>query len=186
MKQDAFINRVDPRILIFILGIIGGMVIYKMFLEPETETIVHYKERITTDTVYVSQIDTVYLTKKEIKHTVIRDTVLINPIEPKIKAYEARFPLTNGYAYVNGEVLGEVLKMRLTTDIKYPTITNTIEKETTKTIVKKPSGLYAQAWVDSNFIPSVGGTYLRDRLMINYRYTPLTLTHSVGFGVRVF
>lgn len=186
MTQEPFINRVDPRILIFILGIICGFVIYKMFIEPETETIVHYKERITTDTVYIAVKDTVYRDRLQIKHTVIRDTVMLTTIEPKIKAYEARFPLANGYAYVNGEVLGEVLKMRLTTDIKYPTITNTIEKETVRTIVKKPSGLYVNGWVDSNFIPSVGGTYLRDRLMINYRYTPLTLTHSVGFGVRVF
>lgn len=186
MTQEPFINRVDPRILIFILGIICGFVIYKMFIEAEIETDVRYVVKTHTDTVYISQVDTVYLTKKEIKHTVIRDTVIIGTIEPKIKAYEARFPLTNGYAYVNGEVLGEVLKMRLTTDIKYPTITNTIEKETVRTIVKKPSGLYAQAWVDSNFIPSVGGTYLRDRLIISYRYTPLTLTHSVGFGVRIF
>jgi hypothetical protein len=162
------------------------MVIYKMFLEPETETIVNYKETFHTDTVYVTVRDTVWMDRTKIKHTFVRDTVLIQPIEPKIKAYEARFPLYNGYAYVNGEVLGEVIKMRLTTDFKVATVTNTIEKETTKTIVKKPSGLYAQAWVDSELFPSVGGTYLRDRMMINYKYTPLTNTHAVGFGIRIF
>ena len=76
--------------------------------------------------------------------------------------------------------------MGITTDFNIPMVTNTIEKETTKTIVKKPSGFYASGWVDSNFIPSIGGTYLRDRLILNYKYTPLENKHSLGFGMRIF
>jgi hypothetical protein len=186
MNQRPKILDVDQRILACIVGIIIGLFLYKSFLEAETETIISYKEKITVDTVYSHSIDTVYLTKKEIKQTVIRDTVLIKPMEPKIKAFEAVYPLQYGNATVSGEVLGEVLKMGITTDFNIPVVTNTIEKETTKTIVKKPSGFYASGWVDSNFIPSIGGTYLRDRLILNYKYTPLENKHSVGLGMRIF
>jgi hypothetical protein len=186
MNQRPKILDVDQRILACIVGIIIGLFLYKSFLEAETETIISYKEKITIDTVYSHSVDTVYLTKKEIKQTVIRDTVLIKPIEPKIKAFEAVYPLQYGNATVSGEVLGEVLKMGLTTDFNIPVVTNTIEKEKVTTIVKKASGLYASAFVSNEFIPSVGGHYLRDRLIISYKYTPLTKMHEAGFGMRIF
>jgi hypothetical protein len=186
MNQRPKILDIDQRILSCIVGIIIGLFLYKSFLEPETKTTISYREKITIDTVYSHSVDTVYLTKKEIKQTVIRDTVLIKQIEPKIKAFTAVYPLQYGNATVNGEVLGEVLKMGLTTDFNIPVVTNTIEKETVKTIVKKPSGLYVSGWVNSNFTPSLGGTYLKDRFILNYKYTPLENMHSVGIGLKVF
>jgi len=186
MNQRPKILDIDQRILACVIGIIIGLFFYKSFLEAETETIISYKETIKTDTVFSHSVDTVFLTKREIKQTVIRDTVLIKPIEPKIKAFQAVYPLQYGNATVSGEVLGEVLKMGITTDFNIPVVTNTIEKETTKTIVKKPSGFYASGWVDSNFIPSIGANYLRDKFIVNYKYTPLERVHSVGLGVKIF
>jgi hypothetical protein len=186
MNQRPKILDIDQRILACIIGIIIGLFFYKSFLEAETETIISYKETIKTDTVFSHSVDTVFLTKKEIKQTVIRDTVLIKPIETKIKAFTAVYPLQYGNATVSGEVLGEVIKMGLTTDFNIPVVTNTIEKEKVTTIVKKASGLYASAFVSSEFIPSVGGHYLKDRLIISYKYTPLTKIHEAGLGVRIF
>lgn len=186
MKQLPKILEIDQRILACIIGIVIGLLLFKLFLEGETETLISYKEKITIDTVYTHSVDTVYLTKKEIKQTFIRDTVLIKPIEPKIKSFSAVYPLQYGNATVSGEVLGEVLKMNLATDFNIPTVTNTIEKEKTNTIIKKPTGIYAVGGISSNFSYSIGASYLRDKSMFGYRYQPNVKIHSLEVGFKVF
>src|SRR5690606_33379083 len=96
-----------------------------------------------TDTVYVTVRDTIRLTRKEIKHEVVRDTILIDPALPQIKAFTAYKSFTYGNTTVSGEVFGEVLKMDIATDFNLPTITNTITN--TVTVTKKPQGLFLTA-----------------------------------------
>lgn len=117
-----------------------------------------------TDTVYVTVRDTVTITKTEIEHRVLRDTILIEPIEPIIKAFTASKPFLYGNVSVNGEVLGEVLKMDIYTDFNLPTVTNTITK--TNTVIKKPSGLFLTAGVQNNLTPSIGAVFIRDRYLL--------------------
>lgn len=119
-----------------------------------------------TDTVYVTVRDTVTITKKEIQHTVLRDTILIKPIEPIIKAFTASKPFLYGNVGVKGEVLGDVLKMDIYTDFDLPNITNTITK--TNTVIKKPAGLFITAGlgVQNNLTPSLGAVYVRDRYLL--------------------
>lgn len=119
-------------VLLVIIGIVIGVILYHIFFRPEIKIIT---ETVTkTDTVYIVHRDTVRLTRTQIKHEYLRDTVLIN-FEPKINRFKATFPIANGNAYVSGEVLGEVLKMDLNTDLKLPIVTNTITN--TRTIMEK-------------------------------------------------
>ena len=117
-----------------------------------------------TDTVFVTVRDTVTITKKEIQHKVLRDTILIEPIEPIIKAFTASKPFLYGNVAVNGEVLGEVLKMDIYTDFNLPTVTNTITK--TNTVIKKPSGLFLTAGVNNQLTPSLGAVFVKDRYLL--------------------
>lgn len=166
-----------------ILGFVLGLVIFSIFLKPETETLIEYKEFRTTDTVYIQHVDTVEITK--IKHEYLRDTVLID-YKPKINSFKAVYPLTYGNVYLSGEVLGEVLKTSITSDLKLPTITNTITKEKNTTIIKKPTGIYLVGGINSNLSPSIGGLYLRDKSIIGYSYQPSIQVHSVSVGWKIF
>lgn len=132
-----------------------------------------------TDTVYVHVRDTVQITRTEIKNEHIRDTILIEPIETKIKAFTAFKPFLYGNVTVNGEVLGEVLKMDIYTDFDLPTVTNTITK--TNTVIKKPAGLFITAGVRVNnqLTPSIGAVYVRDRYLLGLS------TSSVHVGYRL-
>ena len=171
-------------LLPFGIGVVIGLILFQIFLRPEVETTYVETIKETTDTVFIHQFDTVYLTRKEIRHQVIRDTIM-EPYTPQIKAFKATFPLTYGNAFLTGEVLGEVLKTSLTTDFEIPVITNTIEKEKITTIIKKPTGFYAVGGVNSNFNYSVGVNYLRDNSLIGYKYTPQLKIHSLEVGFRL-
>jgi hypothetical protein len=168
-----------------ILGFVLGLLVYGWFLKPESETIIEYKETIKSDTVFVVQKDTVTLYRDKIIHEYLRDTILLPSWQPSIKAFRAVYPVLYGNIHLSGEVLGEVLKTSITTNFNIPSITNTITKEKTTTIIKKPTGFYAVGGVGSNFSYSVGATYLRDRSMIGYRYQPQTDIHSLEVGFKI-
>lgn len=144
-------------------AIIGIVIGYFLADNSEDVEIINTIET-KTDTVFITVIDTVRITRKEIQHKEIRDTVLIEPIEPIIKAFTASKPFLYGNVSVKGEVLGEVLKMDIYTDFSLPTVTNTITK--TNTVIKKPSGLFLTAGVNQQLIPSLGAVYIRDRYLL--------------------
>lgn len=165
--------------LLFIALIIGLLIGYFLFskdgLEPEIIT----KTEFRTDTVYITMRDTVRLTKKEIKHEYLRDTVIVD-FKPKIKAFTASKSFLYGNTYVNGEVLGEVLKMDIVNDFKLPQITNTVT--TTNTVIKKPSGLFLTAGVTKQlgFTPSIGVTFVRDRYLIGISNNDFKFGYKLG------
>jgi hypothetical protein len=130
--------------------------------------------------------DTVYLDRTKIFHEVLRDTILADGYKPQIKAFKAVFPVTYGNVYLNGEVLGEVLKTSLTTDFKIPSVTNTITKEKNTTIIKKPTGFYAVVGSNTDLNISIGATYLNDKSLIGYEYQPQIKLHSVRVGWKIF
>ena len=170
-----------------IVGILLGFIGYDFFLaSDEIGYKVMYKETTKTDTVYIHEFDTVYLTKKDIKHVYLRDTILIEPIEPKIKAFKATFPLLYGNAYLNGEVLGEVLKTSLITDFRIPTVTNTITKEKTETITKETMGIYAGAAINNLLQPSIIASYQDKRYIFSYQYQMNTQAHQIGVQKKIF
>ena len=156
-----------------VIGIVIGFFLSKQSEDVEIISTIETK----IDTVYVHVRDTVRITRTEIKHEHIRDTILIEPIEPKIKAFTASKPFFYGNVTVNGEVLGEVLKMDIYTDFNLPTVTNTITK--TNTVIKKPSGLFLTAGVQNNLTPSIGVVYVKDRYLLGLS------TSSVQVGYKL-
>lgn len=162
-------RRVGEYIIILLIGLVIGY----LLLEPKhTESIV---TEIKTDTVYITIRDTISITRKEIQHEVVRDTILVEPIQPVIKSFTASKSFQYGSATVSGEVLGEVLKMDIATDFSVPTVTNTI----TNTITKKPQGLFLTAGVNKQLSPNLGAVYIRSRVLIGLS------TNDVRFGYRV-
>jgi hypothetical protein len=172
---------VNDRIILIVLSFILGFIVCKLLLKPEY--VESYKTTFTTDTVFVDlPKDTVYLTRTKIKHQIIRDTVLIN-FEPKISHFKALYPVLNGNIHVEGEVLGEVLKMGIITDLKQKVITNTIERETIKTYHMK--GLYLGGQLHNSVTASLNLDYLNKNLKVGYSYNPV-IGHGVGIGVKIF
>jgi hypothetical protein len=161
----------------YLLAFFAGLTVcYLLFVTPLEPTVITVTET-TSDTVYVQVIDTVHVTRTEIIHEQIRDTVLIEPIKPIISSFKASKPFLYGNTYVKGEVLGEVLKMDITNDFRLPTVTNTIE--TTNTIIKKPTGIYAVGGVNQA-TPYIGGIFVRDRWLVGLN----TQGFQVGWKVR--
>lgn len=172
-------NNLKP-IFFALIGLILG---YILFSKSKPEQRVITETKIETDTVYITIRDTIRLTQKEIKHRVIRDTVLIEPIRPQIKAFTAFKPFLYGNIYVNGEVLGEVLKMDITNDFKLPQVTNTIT--TKETIIKKPRGLYIGAGVTTTLSPLAKLDFVNGNWIYSYQYG-LEFGHSLAVGKKLF
>ena len=170
-------------IALLLVGFILGFLICDRFFVPKIESKVHVIERIKTDTVYQHIRDTITLTKNEIRYIYERDTIIEN-YEPKIRGFKKSFPITYGNVYFSGEVLGELKYTSISHDLRLPVVTNTIEKETTRTIVQKPSGIYLVGGASNNFSTSIGAIYLRDRSLIGYDYS-LSGFHSVKVGYKI-
>jgi len=167
--------------LLITLSFILGFIICKLLLKPEY--VEYTKTTFHTDTVYIDlPKDTVYLTRNQIKHEVIRDTVLID-YEPKISEFKASYSFLNGNIHVEGEVLGEVLKMGVITDLKERVITNTIDRETIKTYHAK--GLYLGGQLHNSVTASLNLDYVNKNLKVGYSYNPI-IGHGVGIGVKIF
>lgn len=166
-------------------GIIIGLVLYRLFLVPEIKERVEIVERIKTDTLFVTVIDTVTITRTQIKHEYLRDTVLVD-YKPAINLFKADFPALYGNIRFRGEVLGEILKSTVETDFRIPRVTTVIEKEKTRTVTEKPSGLYLGGGISNLGNVSVGATYLMNKTLIGYDYNPQLSQHSIRAGVKVF
>ena len=162
----------------FSIGLVIGLLIAYWFASKhEIEPVIITETKNETDTVYITIRDTIRLTKTEIKHEYLRDTVIID-YKPKIRAFKASKPFLYGNTHISGEVLGEVLKIDISNDFKLPTVTNTVTNTTT--IIKKPQGLFPVAGVNKQLTPFVGAVYVRDRYLLG-----LT-TESAFVGYRVF
>lgn len=168
--------------VLVLLGLVLGYILGDWINKDSDQEIITITET-KTDTVFIEVRDTIRLIRTEIKHEVIRDTILIEPFKPQIRAFKASKPFLYGNTYVNGEVLGEVLKMDIVNDFTVPTVTNTVTNTTT--VIKKPSGFYLTAGVTSNFAPSVGGLMIRDKYVFGYQYG-LNQSHSIQVGYKIF
>jgi len=180
MIPDA--QKIQIAILAFLAGVILAFIVYP---KPEAEEVYKFTTVTKSDTVFVQYIDTVYVPKTKIKTQVLRDTILVDQ-KPKIKSFSATTPFEYGNTYVNGEVLGDVLKMSVTNDFKIPTVTNTITNTETKTIIKKSKGLYLGASINSLLDPGASASYVDDKYIFQYQYQPVTKVHSLGISKKLF
>ena len=165
--------------------LIGAVVAIILFPKKEIETVYKTKIDRLTDTLYITSKDTIYIPKTRIKTQVLRDTILID-FKPKIKAFETTFPFDYGSTKVSGEVLGEVLKMTAVNDYTLPVVTNTITETKTETIVVKPKGIYLGAGINSMLQPSGKVSYLDNKYLFEYQYSPMQRLHQVGVSKKLF
>ena len=182
MKELLDDERIKIAILAFFVGVIVTFILYP---KPEIEEVYKFSTKTETDTVYKEIKDTVYIPKTMIKTEVLRDTILVD-YKPTIKSFSATTPFEYGNTYVNGEVLGEVLKMNVTNDFKIPVVTNTITNKETKTIIKKSKGLYLGATINSMVQPGASASYVDDKYIFQYQYQPMTKIHSLGISKKLF
>jgi len=177
---------IDHRIQIAVISFIAGVILaFIVFPRPEVETVYKFETKVESDTIYSHVVDTIYVPKTKIKTEVLRDTVLID-YEPKISLFKTSIPSEYGSTHVSGEVLGEVLKMTATNDFKIPVVTNTITNTETKTIIKKPKGIYLGAGVNSLLQPSAKVSYLDNKDLFSYQFEPLQGVHQVGVSKKLF
>lgn len=165
--------------------LIGAMVAIILFPKKEIDTVYKTKIERLTDTLYITSSDTIYIPKTKIKTQLLRDTILIDS-KPKIKAFETTFPFDYGSTKVSGEVLGEVLKMTAVNDYTLPVVTNTITETKTETIVVKPKGIYLGAGINSMLQPSGKVSYLDNKYLFEYQYSPMQRLHQVGVSKKLF
>jgi hypothetical protein len=175
-------QKIQIAILAFLAGVILAFIFYP---KPEAEEIYKFTTTTKSDTVFLTISDTVYIPKTKIKTEVLRDTILVD-YKPEIKSFSATTPFEYGNTYVNGEVLGDVLKMSVTNDFKIPTVTNTITNTETKTIIKKSKGLYLGASINSLLDPGASASYVDDKYIFQYQYQPVTKVHSLGISKKLF
>ena len=174
------------KIQIAIISFFAGMILtFIIYPKPEVEEVYKFTTKTEIDTSFVEILDTVYVPKKEIKTEVIRDTILVD-YKPTIKSFSTSTPFEYGNTYVNGEVLGEVLKMSVTNDFKIPVVTNTITNTETKTIIKKSKGVYLGANISSLLQPGATASYVDDKYMFQYQYQPMTKIHTLGISKKLF
>ena len=168
-----------------IFFLIGAIVAIILFPKREIETVYKTTTRIEKDTIYVASTDTIYIPKTKIKTQVLRDTVLLDS-KPKISLFQTTFPFEYGSTKVSGEVLGEVLKMTAINDYTIPVVTNTITETKTETIIKKSKGIYLGAGVNSLLKPSAKVSYLDNKYLFEYQYSPMDGVHHVGVSKKIF
>jgi hypothetical protein len=175
-------QKIQIAILSFFAGVILAFIFYP---KPEAEEVYRFSTKTETDTVYKEIKDTVYIPKTKIKTEVLRDTILVD-YKPTINSFSTTTPFEYGNTYVNGEVLGEVLKMSVTNDFKIPVVTNTITNTETKTIIKKSKGIYLGASISSLLQPGATASYVDDKYIFQYQYQPMTKIHTLGISKKLF
>jgi hypothetical protein len=175
-------QKIQIAIVSFFAGVILAFIFYP---KPEIEEVYKFTTKTEIDTVFIQDIDTVHIPKTKIKTEVLRDTILID-YKPAISSFSTITPFEYGNTYVNGEVLGEVLKMSVTNDFKIPVVTNTITNTETKTIIKKSKGLYLGATINSLLDPGATASYVDDKYIFQYQYQPMTKIHSLGISKKLF
>ena len=168
-----------------IFFLIGAIVAIILFPKREIETVYKTTTRIEKDTIYVASTDTIYIPKTMIKTKVLRDTVLLDS-KPKISLFQTTFPFEYGSTHVSGEVLGEVLKMTAINDYTIPVVTNTITETKIEKVIVKPKGVYLGAGINSLMKPSGKVSYLDNKYLFEYQYSPMDGVHHVGVSKKLF
>ena len=175
-------QKIQIAIVSFLAGVMLAFIFYP---KPEVEEVYKFTTKNETDTIFIKEIDTIKVSKKEIKTEFLRDTVLVD-FKPQISLFETTFPFDHGSTKVSGEVLGEVLKMTAINDYTIPVVTNTITNTETKTIIQKPKGIYLGAGISSLLQPSAKVAYLDNKYLFEYSFQPLTRVHSIGVSKKLF
>jgi len=170
-------------ILAAIIGVIIGLLLYDFFLVPEVITKVNIVETIKSDTVYVTQRDTIKI--RDVKYVYERDTIIEN-YQPKIRGFKEFYPTMYGDVWVTGQVIGELRYVDISHDFKIPTVTNTITKEKTVTNTVLSKGIYIGSGVNSLLQYNVSASYVDNSYLFQYQYQPQLKVHQIGLAKKIF
>jgi hypothetical protein len=170
-------------ILAAIIGIIIGLLLYDFFLVPEVITKVNIVETIKSDTVYVTQRDTIKI--RDVKYVYERDTIIEN-YQPKIRGFKEFYPTMFGDVWVTGQVIGELRYMDVSHDFKIQTVTNTITKEKTVTNTVLSKGIYIGTGINSLMKYNVSASYVDNKYLFQYQYQPQLRVHQIGLAKKIF
>ena len=76
--------------------------------------------------------------------------------------------------------------MTTTNEYKLPVVTNTIIETNTETIIEKPKGIYLGAGINSMLQPSGKVSYLDNKYLFEYQYSPIQRLHQVGVSKKLY
>ena len=170
-------------ILAAIIGVIIGLLLYDFFLVPEVITKVNIVETIKSDTVYVTQRDTIKI--RDVKYIYERDTIIEN-YQPKIRGFKEFYPTMYGKIWINGEVLGQLRYVDISHHLEIPMVTNTITKEKTVTNTVLSKGVYLGGGVNSIMQYNVSASYVDNKYLFQYQYQPQLRVHQIGLAKKIF
>jgi hypothetical protein len=170
-------------ILAAIIGIIIGLLLYDFFLVPEVITKVNIVETIKSDTVYVTQRDTIKI--RDVKYIYERDTIIEN-YQPKIRGFREFYPTMFGDIWINGEVLGQLRYVDISHNLEIPVVTNTITKEKTVTNTVLSKGIYIGTGINSLMQYNVSASYVDNKYLFQYQYQPQLRVHQIGLAKKLF
>lgn len=195
-------------VMIFIAGLVLGLLLYHWFLKPEItteyfETIVvetdttnsYYKEKYKVDSIKsVSLSDSIDYYKLKYQ-TILKDRNIIivpesefkdKPIIAPLRRFNGEQSFLYGNTYFQAIVAGELLDMEITNDFKIPTITNTIERTKTITNTINRRGLFGGINGNSNL--GIGPTvqYLNNKSIFTYNLDLTNEVHTVSITRKIF
>lgn len=164
---------------------IAGALISRLLFWPEITERIEILETVRTDTVYQTYRDTIRIERERVREVYMRDTV-IKTVRLPINRFSGLEPTIFGDVSYTGLVAGHFLKMELNTNFKVPELKTTINRETIKTRVIKPRGLYVGGSVSDQIDFSAEAAYLDNNWLFNYRYKIGTKSHSIGVKMKVW
>jgi hypothetical protein len=170
-------------ILATIIGIVFGLLLYDFFLVPDVITKVNIVETIKSDTVYVTQRDTIKI--RDVKYIYERDTIIEN-YRPKIRGFKEFYPTMFGNVWVTGEVLGDLRYVDISHNLEIPLVTNIITKEKTLTNTVLSKGIYIGGGINSIMQYNVSASYVDNKYLFQYQYQPQLKVHQIGVAKKLF
>lgn len=169
----------------YILAAGIGFALAFLFFQPEVIRKVVINTKTKIDTVYHSEIDTVFIPYETLVETI--DTVYYSkPFKADISRYSGKEVLDYGSIDWMAETTGKLTNLRIVPNLQLPTIVKEIETVKTVTTVKDLRGLYAGAGINQNIGYKVGASYVDKDWQFNYDYQPKDKIHWVGVKKRLF
>lgn len=197
MKLPSILNKENGLILLVIL-LFGAWVGVKLFTPKEVnETTIETKE--TIDTVK-TKIDTTFAEKatpkKPIKPKKVKAKEPEKDPEPEkydsIRSYSGTHHFHYGKFDWKVETGGVLTGYEFNPQFEIPTVTVTKEKTITQTRTIIQKGLFAGGGMNSAGQFHAGATYLGNKFLVEYNFTPAGLqpvpvnVHQVGFKYKIF
>lgn len=169
----------------YAIAVLSGLLIYHLFFKPEISERVEVVETLKVDTVYLYARDTITIDRTRVQIEYVTDTVIEKQSFPINRFTGLESTLYGDIGYT-GLVAGHFLNMQLNTNFKFPSLETTINRETTRTRVIKPRGLYIGGSVSDQIQYSAGASYLDNVWLFDYRYDVGVKSHSIGIKRKIF